>query len=80
VGALLPLFGSSVAENPTFSIVPIEGEEFTRRLLTPFEEGKYTLLLRQRFDIDLLLRLMAQELRVKEERGEVSSQHAGGYT
>ena len=66
--ALFPLFGSSIAENPTFSIVPIEGEEFTRRLLTPFHEGQFTLLLRQRFDIDLLLRLMAQELRVKEER------------
>jgi hypothetical protein len=80
VGALLPLFGRSVAENPTFSIVPIEGEEFTRRLLTPFEEGKYTLLLRQRFDIDLLLRLMAQELRVKEERGEVSYRNTPGAT
>jgi hypothetical protein len=70
--ALLPLFGTSVAENPTFSIVPIEGEEFTRRLLTPFAETKVTLLLRQRFDVDLLLRLMAQEVRLKEGRGERS--------
>jgi hypothetical protein len=78
--ALLPLFGSSVAENPTFSIVPIEGEEFTRRLLTPFQEGQFTLLLRQRFDIDLLLRLMAQELRMKEDRGEVSYRNTPGDT
>ncbi|MDO9116740.1 MAG: hypothetical protein Q7U39_02185 [Nitrospira sp.] len=61
---LMPIFGGSVAENPTISIVPIEGEEFTKRLLTPFQETKFTLLLRQRFDIDLLLRLMAQELRI----------------
>jgi hypothetical protein len=26
---LMPIFGGSVAENPTFSIAPIEGEEFT---------------------------------------------------
>jgi hypothetical protein len=64
--ALMPIFGGSVAENPTISIVPIEGEEFTQRLLTPFRETKFLLLLRQRYDIDLLLRLMAQELRVVE--------------
>ncbi|HQR16391.1 MAG TPA: hypothetical protein PLZ37_17660, partial [Nitrospira sp.] len=54
---ILPVFGGSVAENPTISIAPIDGEEFTRRLLTPFQESKFTLLLRQGGDIDLLLRL-----------------------
>ncbi|MXS84747.1 hypothetical protein ABO04_02160 [Nitrosomonas sp. HPC101] len=63
---LMPLFGGSVAENPTISIVPIEGEEFTQRLLTPFQQSKFMLLLRQRFDIDLLLRLMAQEVRIHD--------------
>jgi hypothetical protein len=70
--ALLPLFGGSVAENPTFSIVPIEGEEFAKRLLTPFQENKFTLLLRQRVDIDLLLRVMAQELRIKQGEEEIA--------
>ena len=64
--ALMPIFGGSMAENPTISMVPIEGEEFTKRLLTPFLETKFLLLLRQRYDIDLLLRLMAQELRITE--------------
>ena len=68
----MPIFGGSVAENPTISIVPIEGEEFTKRLLTPFQETKFILLLRQRYDIDLLLRLMAQELRIKEHGQEVA--------
>lgn len=68
---LLPLFGGSVAENPTISIAPIEGEDFTRRLLTPFQEGKFTLLLRQGGDIDLLLRLMAKELRLKSNGEDV---------
>ncbi len=70
--ALMPIFGGSVAENPTISIAPIEGDEFTQRLLTPFQETKFLLLLRQRYDIDLLLRLMAQELRVREKGQEVS--------
>ncbi len=33
--SVLPIFGGSVSENPTISIVPIEGEEFTKRLLIP---------------------------------------------
>jgi len=61
---MLPVFGSSMAESPTISIVPIEGEEFTKRLLAPFSQNKLTLLLHQRFDVDLLLRMMAQEVRL----------------
>lgn len=64
-GSLLtPVFGGTISENPTISIVPIEGEEFTRRLLTPFQENKLTMLLRQGADVDLILRLLAGELRI----------------
>lgn len=69
---ILPVIGGSVAENPTISIAPIEGEEFTKRLLTPFHESKLTLLLRQGVDVDLLLRLMAQELRLKQHAKTVA--------
>jgi hypothetical protein len=69
---ILPVIGGSVAENPTISIAPIEGEEFTKRLLTPFHETKLTLLLRQGIDIDLLLRLMAKELRVSHQDGTIA--------
>ena len=62
---LSPIFGTVVAENPTFSIVPIEGEEFTKRLLTPFPESILTMLLRQGADVDLVLRMMAQEYRTE---------------
>src|SRR5262249_47109189 len=62
---LAPIFGTAFAENPTFSIVPIEGEEFTRRLLTPFQESTLTMLLRQGADVDLVLRLMAGEFRTE---------------
>ena len=64
-GSLMtPVFGGTMSENPTISIVPIEGEEFTRRLLTPFQENKLTMLLRQGADVDLILRLLAGELRI----------------
>lgn len=69
---ILPVIGGSVAENPTISIAPIEGEEFTQRLLTPFHEAKLTLLLRQGVDIDLLLRLMAKELRIIQSDGAIA--------
>lgn len=69
---ILPLISGSVAENPTISIAPIEGEDFTKRLLTPFQESKLTLLLRQGIDIDLLLRLMANELRLKGKGGAIA--------
>ncbi len=68
-GSLMtPVFGGTVSENPTISIIPIEGEEFTRRLLTPFQENKLTMLLRQGADVDLILRLLAGELRIYADK------------
>ncbi len=69
---LSPIFGATIAENPTISINPIEGEDFTQRLFTPLREAKMTLLLRQGVDIDLLLRLMAGEIRMDENGREVA--------
>lgn len=79
--SLVPTFGGSASDNPTFSIVPIEGADFSKRLLHPMEEGKLTLLLRQNTDIDLLLRLMAGEFRMERDGREESHRnhpwHAG---
>jgi len=61
---LVPLINSSAEENPTISIAPMQGEEFTQRLLTPFQEQKLTLLLRQGYDVDSLLRLLGAEVRL----------------
>ena len=72
-GILAPIFGGGVSENPTFSIEPIEGEEFTKRLLTPFSQYKLTLLLRQHFDIDLMLRMMAQEVRLQHTEQQTTT-------
>ena len=70
-GVLMPIFGGSIAENPTISIVPIEGEEFTKRLITPLSQNKLTLLLRQRYDVDLLLRMMAREVHIKNSPQQI---------
>jgi hypothetical protein len=73
---LVPLIGASAEENPTISISPMQGEEFTQRLLTPFEEGKLTLLLRQGYDVDALLRLMGAEIRLQDPAtGELKVHH-----
>lgn len=52
--------------------MPIEGEEFTKRLLTPFPESILTLLLRQGADVDLVLRMMAGEYRTETDGQKVS--------
>jgi len=71
-GALLaPIFGGNISENPTISIIPIGGEEFTKRLLAPIPESKLTFLLRQGADIDKILRLMAEEFRELKNGAEV---------
>ena len=36
--------GAGIAENPTVSIIPVQGEEFTKRLLTPMDESKFEFL------------------------------------
>jgi len=83
---LVPLFGSSAEENPTVSISPMQGDEFTQRLLTPFQEQRLTLLLRQGYDVDSLLRLMGAELRLRAEGPSKISVHnnrpsdRAGYT
>ncbi len=61
---VVPFLGAGREESPTLSIVPMQGEEFTQRLLTPFHEEKVTMLLEQGYDVDALLRIMAAEIRL----------------
>ena len=61
---LVPLFGAAAEADPTISIAPMQGDEFTQRLLTPFREPQLTLLLRQGYDVDALLRLLGAEIRL----------------
>lgn len=65
-GLVAPLINATVAENPTITIVPIEGEEFTQRLLTPIEESRLLSLVSVGTDFNMLLRLTAASLRLFE--------------
>ncbi len=62
-------YSSSVAENPTITIVPITGEEFTKRVLRPLDEDKFEFLVRQGYDINMVLRLMARGIALDGEDG-----------
>lgn len=61
---VVPFLGGGSEENPTISIAPLQGEEFTQRLLTPLAEERVTMLLQQGYDVDALLRLIGAELRL----------------
>ena len=61
--------GTSAAENPTLSIVPVQGEEFTKRILTPMDESKFEFLVFQGVPIDMVLRLMADGIEVQHRDG-----------
>lgn len=66
-GLVVPLLGTSAESSPTISITPMQGDEFTQRLLTPFREAQLTLLLRQGYDVDSLLRLLGAEFRLDRD-------------
>jgi hypothetical protein len=61
--------GASASENPTFSIVPVSGEEFTRRVVTPFEENAFEFLVYQGGRIDQVMRIMAAGIEVQTPAG-----------
>jgi len=61
--------GTTVAENPTLSIVPIQGREFTERVLTPMNEGKFEFVVFQGSSIDMVMRLMADGIAVQTPEG-----------
>lgn len=65
-GTVVPSLNVSAESSPTISIAPMQGDEFTQRLLTPFRESQLTLLLRQGYDVDSLLRLLGAEVRLEE--------------
>ncbi len=66
-GLVVPAIGTATEQSPTISISPMQGDEFTQRLLTPFREAQLTLLLRQGYDVDSLLRLLGAEIHVEGE-------------
>ncbi len=54
--------GFSYAARPTFTFVPLQGEEFAKRLLSPIRLGHLLLLLNSGWRADRVLRLCVQRL------------------
>ena len=61
--------GVSAAENPTLSIVPIQGQQFTERVLTPLEDAKFEFPVFQGSPIDMVMRLGADGIEVQTREG-----------
>lgn len=62
--------GSSAAENPTVNIIPIQGEEFTKRLLTPITDETISFLWQQGINPAILLRLVSQGIILEDKKGQ----------
>ena len=62
-------YGVSVAENPTITIIPIAGEDFTRRILQPLNESTLKALVHQGSELNMLLRLLARGFSIEESGG-----------
>jgi hypothetical protein len=61
--------GGSSSENPTFSIAPLSGEDFTKRIATPFRDEVFEFLVYQGGQINGVMRLMASGIEVQEPDG-----------
>jgi len=61
--------GGSASENPTFSISPISGKEFTERVVTPFQDTIFEFLVFQGGRIDQAMRLMGAGIEVQAPHG-----------
>ncbi len=64
-----PFFKGIAVESPTITIVPIEGEEFTKRLLSPVNAKKVAFLFQQGVEPAILLRLISEQLVIKSDKG-----------
>jgi hypothetical protein len=61
--------GASASENPTFSIIPIAGQEFTERLATPFDAKVFEFLVFQGGRISQIMRTMTGGIEVQSRTG-----------
>ena len=69
-GNLLNLsLGSSASENPTFQIIPVTGQDFTRRLVSPLPEEALSTLVFQGDNFEQVARLLASGIEVQQRNG-----------
>ena len=68
-GLVAPVFSTTVAENPTVTIIPMDGAQFEQRLLTPLEESRFLALLELGGDLGMALRMMGAAMRLETNDG-----------
>lgn len=61
--------GASASENPTFSILPVSGEDFTKRIVTPFRDDIFEFLVFQGGGINQVMRLLGAGIEVQNPDG-----------
>lgn len=73
--------GAEAAENPTATIVPVQGEEFTKRVLMPLDHLRFQFLTNQSLNLSTLLRLTVLEfqLEVANDHHKEIYRNAPGY-
>jgi hypothetical protein len=57
---------TSASENPTLSIIPLSGQDFTQRIITPISENSFAKLGYQDLPISIILRLMASSIQTED--------------
>lgn len=60
--------GGEASENPTATMIPVQGEEFTRRVLLPLDHSKFEFLSHQPYPLAALLRMTVREFALVDER------------
>lgn len=61
--------GTSASENPTFSIVPVTGREFTQRFLTPIQDEGFEFVIFQGARIYKVMRIAASGIELQNPDG-----------
>jgi len=59
---------ASASENPTLSIVPVSGQDFIKRIVTPFPEGVFAILGYQDLPITIIMRLMTNSVEIDDRK------------
>ena len=60
---------TSASENPTLSIIPLSGQDFTKRVITPISENAFAKLGYQDLPISIIMRLMASAIQIEDRKG-----------
>lgn len=62
-------WGASASENPTFQIIPVTGEDFTKRLAEPLAESVFATIAFQGTDVEQVARLLSWGIEVQQSDG-----------